>query len=238
MSTTDPSGLQKLQTQAAHLVSICNTGEQMFAHSNPTTTVHFLHYDFWRRQLLTHQAHYLDKAQDTARSKDVCGLLTQERNTCCHLPSAWSWETDLEQWGWSCAILLPNHQELWPSVPRVEKTILFPEGTITATSNRYRGNKDNWIESITILPFYQTASGVNSQCSCGFAFQHFYHWEHIHHCINLRITLRTKIHCKWVAGAYPSEILMFSYREKQLFQWQTHRALLSWNPRVFLQPIA
>lgn len=76
MSTKYPSGLKKLQMQVVHLVSICNTKEQMFAHSNPTTTVHFFNYDFWRRrQLLAYKADYLNEAQDTQRLKDVCGLL-------------------------------------------------------------------------------------------------------------------------------------------------------------------
>lgn len=40
----------------------------MLAHSNPTTTVHFFNYDFWRRQqLLAHKADYLDEAQDTQK---------------------------------------------------------------------------------------------------------------------------------------------------------------------------
>lgn len=74
--------------QVLHLVSICNTGEQMFANSNHTTTVHLFNYDFWRRrQLLAHKAGYLDEAQYTQKLEDACGRLTQERNKWCHLPS-------------------------------------------------------------------------------------------------------------------------------------------------------
>lgn len=79
MSTTDPSGLKKLQMQVVHLVSICNTGEQMFAHSIPTTTVHFFNYDFWRRrQLLAHKADYLDEAQGTEMKRCVQSLDVRE----------------------------------------------------------------------------------------------------------------------------------------------------------------
>lgn len=46
-------------------------------------------------------------------------------------------------------------------------------------------------------------------------------WGHRYHCINLYITLRSKIHWKLVAGAYPSETERFKYREKHVFQWQT-----------------
>lgn len=134
--------------QVVHLVSICNTEEQMFVHSNHTTTVHWFSNDFWRRrQLLAHKAGYLDEAQDTQKWEDVCGLLMQERNKWYHLPSFWSWEADLERWGWSCAIFLPpNHQELWPAVPKVEKEILFNEGTVIAEFDPRNGNKDNWKE--------------------------------------------------------------------------------------------
>lgn len=74
MSTTDPSGLKKLQMHVVHLVNICNTGEQMFAHSNPTTTVHFFNYDFWRRrQLLAHKADYLGEAW-IQRDEKMCAV--------------------------------------------------------------------------------------------------------------------------------------------------------------------
>lgn len=123
--------------QVVSVVSVHNTEEQMFAHSNPTTALHSLNWDIWSsRQLLAHKADKLGEGSEIKRClwfPDVREEHLVPPSRCMKLGSRFG----------MLGMYLSHTLTTKSPATELENEALSHKGTLMITPNPHSDNKDN-----------------------------------------------------------------------------------------------